>query len=77
MIYKSLLVLPLFLVGCASLDKSYVQADRATFEAISPYYEAKVTNDPDLRTWEKELKLEILESWEERLIEAENDTSNN
>jgi uncharacterized lipoprotein YajG len=73
MIYKSLALLAIFLclTGCATLDKSYVQADRATFEAIAPYYESKVTSDSELRDWEKDLRLEVTKSWEERLIEAE------
>lgn len=73
MIRKSLFLLVIFscLTGCATLDKSYIQADRATFEAIVPYYENKVTSDDNLRDWEKDLRLEVIKSWKERLIEAE------
>lgn len=64
-------VILLTMSGCASIDKAYVAADRVTYEAIGPEYTGYVNRDPDLREWEKSLRVSNVESWEDRITEAE------
>lgn len=57
--------------GCSSIDKAYVIADRATYEAIAPEYTQYVNRDDSLRDWEKSLRVANVESWDDRIVEAE------
>lgn len=57
--------------GCASIDKVYVAADRATYEAIAPRYLNYLENDDSIRSWERDLYKELTKSWMERIQEAE------
>jgi len=55
------LVSSLLLVGCASLDRQYVEADRQTFNAFAPFVGRM--DSQDLR--------DAYESWQDRLEQAE------
>ena len=59
------------LVAACSLPSSYVQADRATFDAVAPVYSAYLTKDKDLTDDIRERRLRLIRSWGARLAEAE------
>jgi hypothetical protein len=59
-----------FLAGC-DVAKQYIEADRATYEAVAPEYSEYVKNDPNLNDNSKQLRLNTLTTWESRLIAAE------
>jgi len=52
--------------GCV-LNKDYVKADQATFDAIAPEYRAYVESDAKLDADQKTRRLRTLESWKVRL----------
>jgi len=56
--------------GC-NLQKEYVKADRLTYEAIAPEYEAYVAADPKLSIEQKERHLRTVLSWKLRIDKAE------
>jgi len=56
----------LWLTGCV-VQKDYVAADKATFDAIGPEYRAYVESDPKLDQDQKARRLRTLESWKIRL----------
>lgn len=66
-----LLAFCLFLPGCASPAELYVQADRATFEAVVPEYRAYYAEDPELTTEQKERRDRTVQAWEDRIEEGE------
>ena len=69
---RYLLLLPvLMLAACGSLDRQYVEADRATFEAIAPAYSAYVEDDGTLSDDQRSLRLGLVELRRMRLEEAE------
>lgn len=63
-------VLGIALTGC-SLDKIYVQADRDTYDVIAPAHREYVENDPNMTPEQKDRRLRLLDSWEERIKAAE------
>lgn len=66
------LVLPLALLGgCGSPTSAYVQADRATFEAVAPEYRAYVTVDGGLDAGQRARRIRTIDTWRLRLESAE------
>ena len=67
----------LTLCGCTNLkvQDTYVQADRATYDALSPVIrklaDTDPLNDPDLTGVNGRGALMLLDSWESRLLKAE------
>ena len=59
------------LSGCSGLHSNYVSADRLTYEAVAPEYLDYLEADPDLSTEERDRRLRTLESWEARVVAAE------
>lgn len=51
--------------------QAYVEADRATYEAIAPDHRMYVTNDPSLSQDQKTRRLDLLNSWDLRTRKAE------
>ncbi len=58
------------LTSCASLDKAYVTADKATLDAIGPQYSKYVENDTSLTPEQKTLYLNTVKVWEQRVQAA-------
>lgn len=56
--------------GCTPSD-SYVQADRATFDAIAPAHRAYVQQDAALTLEQRDRRLTALDTWRQRLEAAE------
>ncbi len=54
-----------FLASCGSLDAQYVEADRATYDSISPWVREKADPEADAA------KILVLDSWKLRLETAE------
>lgn len=59
----------LFATGCV-VNKDYVRADQATFDAIAPEYKEYVQNDPKLDAAQKMRRLRTVETWKLRIEEA-------
>ena len=59
------------LASCKSVEASYVEADRATYEAIAPEYRKYVEADAALADFQKDIRLQTLATWEHRLTQAE------
>lgn len=57
--------------GCGSLDREYVRADRATFDAIAPEYLDYIREDGDLDAEQKHLRRLNVGAWQQRLEAAE------
>ena len=57
--------------GCSSIQKTYVEADRKTFEAVSPEYAGYVKSDTKFNEAQKTLRLQTLDSWKNRISAAE------
>lgn len=57
--------------GCTTPAREYIEADRATFDAIAPEYREYVTGDDVLSEIEKDVRLHTLQSWDERIAAAE------
>lgn len=72
---RLILILPLFLTGCAALTssapESWVRADRQTFDAVAPYHRDYIKNDATLNEDQKATNLRTVDAWETRLIEHE------
>lgn len=64
------LLVTIFLSGCGSLQGSYVEADRKTFDAIAPVYSAYVLADPQLDEKQRERRLRLIRSWRARIEEG-------
>lgn len=63
-----------FLQGCAALQSPagpYVAADRATFQAIAPEYEAYLLADPRLTTEQRARRQRTVQTWQLRIDSAE------
>ncbi|MEO0479589.1 MAG: hypothetical protein AAF196_08925 [Planctomycetota bacterium] len=59
-----------FGTACESPRASYVDADRATFDAIAPNYRIYVQADTSLTASDVQSELDLVRTWEKR-IEAE------
>lgn len=57
--------------GCESLKSEWVKSDRALFDALSPQIPIWVESDTTLTDLQKEDYFQLLRSWEECLIKAE------
>ena len=64
------LLLAIALSGCG-MTPAYVEADRATYDAIAPEYLVYVVSDESLTPGEKERRARTLVSWQARLEEGE------
>lgn len=70
----SVLALALCFSGCATTDfiqSDYVEADRATFDAVAPRYLEYVKGDPSLDSEEKARRERTITTWRLRLEQAE------
>ena len=65
------LLLTWLCAGCSGLDARYVRADRLTYEAIAPEYQAYVTRDEGLSEDQRARRLRTLAAWAARLDEAQ------
>jgi hypothetical protein len=61
----------LSLGSCGALEQQYVQADRATYNAIAPAYRAYLQADPLLTPDARLMRLDTVESWRVRIESAE------
>lgn len=61
----------LFAAGGCTPAQSYVQADRETFQAITPEYSVYVATDEQLTPEEKERRARTVATWDLRLRNAE------
>lgn len=68
---SALLLVALAASGCGSLNDQYVEADRATFDAVASRYKMYVDADPNLTPLQKKSKKNTIDSWEARLTGAE------
>ena len=57
--------------GCALPERAYVEADRATWTAIAPAHARAVLADPALDKGARAARLDVLDSWADRLATAE------
>ena len=55
------------LMGCASPERAYIDADRKTFNAIAQEYLEAVIADPDVELLDKQLAAATIIFWDERL----------
>lgn len=62
----------LWLVGC-TIPSGYVVADRMTYDAIADEHRAYVQGDPLLTKAKRQRRLDLVDSWDARLLEAESD----
>jgi len=60
------------IAGCVSPDSAYVEADRATFEAVAPYVLDRLGKDEELSKEQRRQRRATISSWEYRLDEALN-----
>jgi hypothetical protein len=58
------------MAGC-TIAPAYVEADRATYDAIVPRYTRYLVSDPNLSEAKKNRFLRTVESWRARLAEEE------
>lgn len=61
----------LTLASCAGVPRTYVDADRATYDAIAPEYSGYITDDESLSDGQKQIRIDTLESWDARISAAE------
>lgn len=66
----SVLVVLLVLSACTPVQ-AYVEADRATYQAIAPDHRMYVQNDPALSGEQKARRFNLLDSWDLRTRKAE------
>jgi hypothetical protein len=66
-----LLVVAIVAAGCGSLNDRYIEADRATFDAVASRYKAYVDADPALTELQKKNRKNTIDSWEARVAAAE------
>lgn len=64
------LLLAMALAGCA-VDAAYVEADRATFEAVAPRYSAYLEADPLLTDDARARNKRTVRAWWDRIERAE------
>lgn len=65
-----LLILAVLLAGCGT-SSQYVEADRATYNAISTSYLSYVDRDPALSAEQRALRHATVKSWRKRIEAAE------
>jgi hypothetical protein len=58
------------MAACSPVSRLYVEADRATFDAVAPEYLGYVQADPMLGSDQRNDRLETIRSWEARLDQA-------
>ena len=65
----ALLVALALLTGCEgiSVADAYVKADRLTYDAIAPSYQAYVQADDQLDAAAKQSRMRLLETWKLRI----------
>lgn len=68
---KKLLFAVALLVGCGSVNRQYVEADRKLYDAIANEYVAALTTQLVIDDDGRELRERTIRLWEARLIEAE------
>ena len=72
---KFIIMVPAFLlmVGCGTttFNAKYVQADRSTYNAISPEYTRYLEGDDSLDDAAKARRFRTIESWKRRIESAE------
>lgn len=71
MLILLLCVTCLFLAGCPSVPDLYVEADRATYDAVGPRHLKYIETDSTLDDDTKDLRSGTIRSWESRLKAAE------
>lgn len=64
-------VAALLMTACGSLDKQYVEADRATFDAVAPRYSKYLDEDKALDDTTRQERKDTITSWRVRLETAE------
>ena len=66
----------LFLFGAAgcTVEKTWAQAERATYNVVAPAHRKYVVADKEMTSEQKELRLLLLETWEARIKEHEKET---
>lgn len=67
----AIILLLLTCQACASVPELYVDADRATFDAVAPEYTRYIESDADLDDGQKDRRLRTLDTWERRIQAAE------
>ncbi|MGD9727795.1 MAG: hypothetical protein AB7L09_00080 [Nitrospira sp.] len=70
----SIIAAVLFFAGCATTEivqNDYVEADRATYEAVAPSYLQYVQGDSALSKEEKTRRERTIKTWRLRLEQAE------
>jgi len=60
----------MLVVGCSTVNKAYVLSDQAMFKAVAPEFILYVQEDQKLTDAEKELRLDTVDSWKERIETA-------
>ena len=68
---KKLIALYIFLASCAPVPEAYQAADKATYEAVAPEYEAYFLKDDRLSAEQKERRKKTLLSWEARAFKQD------
>jgi len=68
---KLMAVALLLLAGCAGPNPSYIQADRATYEAIAPEYLRYIQDDARLTGAEVQRRIDTVNTWLRRIEAAE------
>lgn len=61
----------LVLAACGTPPKLFVEAERATYDAIAPEYRAYVAADQSLTELEKQRRQNTLSRWDESLAAQE------
>ena len=70
---RSLLITCVLLSGCCPVNLGYVKADEKKYEAVAPYYLAKVAEDEasgKLSKLRAEIKRKSMKSWKARIDRA-------
>lgn len=72
---KSLLLslCALALCGCPSIATEYVDADKATYDAVEPEFRKYVAENTKLADEQKQLRYATLDAWKLRIEAAEKD----
>lgn len=65
-----IVALCLFASGCA-LDKEYVKADKATFDAVAPEYLKYVSEDAKLTQDQRDRRYRTVSTWRLRIDKVE------
>lgn len=65
------IVCALALAGCCSVDPLYLEADRATYDAVAPEYRIYVQEDQALDQAQEDRRQRTLAAWEARIKAAE------